>query len=508
MKKTSCCLALINGACGLELSTFHNGGLRHYEGNIVFLYGDETADRNLPLSRKEMALVRERREEDCDFLLCFDRLPYRLYLLSFDSEKAAAEVQEGLRRSAMKLLKKFEADRVEEIAVCGEGTLPEEVAALLEGLTLADYSFDRYKSKDPYHLQKVAVDKVYFKAEELEAMQRLWNRIYWCREWVNLPVQDLNAPAFAEELAAIAAEHGGDVKCTVMDKKKIEALRMGGLLAVNRGSVDEPRFVVLEYDGVKGSEKGVKGSERTNVQEGPICLVGKGVMYDTGGLNIKPGDYMQEMKSDMAGAATMASVVFAAADNRLPVHVVALLPLTDSRPGFNAYAADDILTMYDGTTVEVVNTDAEGRLILADAIAYAVKNYNPRVIIDAATLTGAAVRAISTFGIAAMEQNGRKELEMLKVVGEQVYERLVEFPMWKEYDELIKSDYADLRNSGNTPQAGTITAGKFLAHFAGEVPFVHLDIAGVAYFTKAQHCWKAGASGYGVRLLYAYLQMQ
>ena len=509
---------------------------KDYEGNIVFLYGDETAERSLPLGKKEVALVKERREECRDFIVSFDRLPYRLYVVSFDSEKAASEVQEGLRRKAMELLKRLETDKVAEIAVCGEGTLPEEMAALLEGLSLADYSFDRYKGKEPWHLEKATVDSVYFKAGELEAMQRLWNRIYWCREWVNLPVQDLNAEAFADELAAIAADLEG-VTCTVMDKRQIESLRMGGLLAVNRGSVDEPRFVVLEYDGVKGSEKGVKRSEKTNVQEGPIdgeegvqghtpqslrdsspnlgeqfcgpiCLVGKGVMYDTGGLNIKPEDYMQEMKSDMAGAATMASVLFAAADNRLPVHLVALLPLTDSRPGGNAYAADDILTMYDGTTVEVVNTDAEGRLILADAIAYAVKNYHPRVVIDAATLTGAAVRAISTFGIAAMEQNGRKELEMLKLVGEQVYERLVEFPMWKEYDELIKSEYADLRNCGTTPQAGTITAGKFLAHFAKETPYVHLDIAGVAYFSKGQHCWKAGASGYGVRLLYAYLQMQ
>lgn len=478
----------------------------HFEGNMIFLYGDETAERTLPLGKREVALLKERRAEGKDFILAFDRLPYRLYVLSFDSERPAPEVQEGLRRNAMKLLGKFEADQVKTVALCGAGTLPEEVAALLEGLTLADYSFDRYKSKEPYHLEQVMVDAVYFKKDELEAMQRLWNRIYWCREWVNLPVQDLNAPRFAEELESIAADLEG-VKCTVMDKRQIESLRMGGLLAVNRGSVDEPRFVVVEYDG--SDECGVMSDEEIGIRdEGPICLVGKGVMYDTGGLNIKPEDYMQEMKSDMAGAATMASVVFAAADNRLPVHVVALLPLTDSRPGGNAYAADDILTMYDGTTVEVVNTDAEGRLILADAIAYAVKNYHPRVIIDAATLTGAAVRAISTFGIAAMEQNGRRELEMLKVVGEQVYERLVEFPMWKEYEELIKSDYADLRNCGNTPQAGTITAGKFLAHFAKETPYVHLDIAGVAYFTKGQHCWRCGASGYGVRLLYAYLQMQ
>ncbi len=217
---------------------------------------------------------------------------------------------------------------------------------------------------------------------------------------------------------------------------------------------------------------------------------------------------MCEMKSDMAGAATMASVLFAAADNKLPVHIVALLPLTDSRLNGNAYAPDDILTMYDGTTVEVNNTDAEGRLILADAIAYAAKNYNPSVIIDAATLTGAAVRAISTFGIAAMQQNADGPMTMLKLVGNQVYERLVEFPMWREYDEMVKGELADLRNSTRSPQAGTITAGKFLAHFAGKVPFVHLDIAGVAYFSKPQQYYRIGGSGYGIRLLYAFLQMQ
>jgi leucyl aminopeptidase len=231
-------------------------------------------------------------------------------------------------------------------------------------------------------------------------------------------------------------------------------------------------------------------------------------MFDTGGLNIKPGSYMEEMKSDMAGAATMASVLFAAADNQLPVHLVALLPMTDNRPGYNALTPDDILTMYDGSTVEVVNTDAEGRLILADAIAYAQKNYDPALIITAATLTGAAVRAISTFGIAAMQVNADNPYTLLSLVGKQVYERLVEFPMWDEYDEMIKSKVADLRNSTASPQAGTITAGKFLAHFAHGTPFIHLDIAGVAYFSKPQHYYRFGASGYGIRLLYAFLQMQ
>lgn len=463
---------------------------KEYAGDLVFLYGDEGAERSLPLSRKELDVVKSRRATERHFVMVFDRLPYHLYFVSFNSEKPAAEAQEQLRRSAAEVLGKMKEWRPESAAVTAVGTLPEEVAAFVEGMTLADYSFDRYRNKDVWHLKRLDIDSMFIKPAELEAAQRLWNRIFWCREWVNMPVQDLNAASFADELAAVASDLEG-VTCTVMDKRQIESLRMGGLLAVNRGSVDEPRFVVLEY----------KGSD-----DKPVALVGKGVMYDTGGLNIKPEDYMTEMKSDMAGAATMASVLFAAADNRLPVHLLVFLPLTDNRPGFNAYAADDILTMYDGTTVEVVNTDAEGRLILADAIAYAVKNYQPRLVIDAATLTGAAVRAIGTFGIAAMQTSADNELSMLKLLGEQVGERIVEFPMWDDYDDLLKSEVADLRNCGTVPQAGAITAGKFLAHFS-TTPYVHLDIAGVAFFSKAQHYYGPGASGFGIRLLYAFLQM-
>ena len=484
------------------IHTLQSINAKEYQGDLLLLYGDDAAARALPLGKKEIEILDTRRAEKKDQLLVFDRLPYHLYILSFDSEQPSPQCQEHLRRKAMDLLALLEANHVASLAVTGEGVLPEEIEAVVEGLTLADYSFDRYRSKEPYHLQTLVVDNVYLKPDELDADRRLWNRIHWCREWVNLPVQDLNAPAFADELESIARDLQG-VTCSVMDKKQIESLRMGGLLAVNRGSVDEPRLVVLEYNGLKHPASNIK-----HPASSPICLVGKGIMYDTGGLNIKPDDYMQEMKSDMAGAATMASVLFAAADNQLPVHLVAILPLTDNRPGFNAYAADDILTMYDGTTVEVVNTDAEGRLILADAIAYAVANYNPSLIIDAATLTGAAVRAISTFGIAAMHKNADNPFTLLSLVGNQVYERLVQFPMWDEYDKLIESDVADLRNCGTTPQAGTITAGKFLAHFAKETPYIHLDIAGVAYFTKPQHYYRTGASAYGIRLLYAFLQMQ
>ena len=464
---------------------------KDYEGNLVFLYGNEVADRNLPLSKKELEYLKARREKDADSIVVFDRLPYRFFFVNFDSERLPGESQERLRRSADKVVAQLRSEKQTSLALTGEGVIPEEVVAFAEGLFLADYTFDVYKTEKPSHLAIVSIDESFLSAEELERNVNLWQCIQQCREWVNTPVADLNAESIAADLEKRSSQLG--VKCTVFNKKKIQSLRMGGLLAVNKGSVDEPRFVVLEY------------TPDNAVNSKPLALVGKGVMYDTGGLNIKPEDYMQEMKSDMAGAATMASVIFAAAANNLPVHIVALLPLTDSRPGFNAYAADDVLRMYDGTTVEVVNTDAEGRIILADAIAYAVDKYQPELLIDAATLTGAAVRAIGTFGIAAMQQGADNAFNLLRIVGNQVYERLVEFPFWPEYDELIKSEVADLKNCG-IAQAGAITAGKFLSHFARKIPYIHLDIAGVAFFSKKQEYYTHGASGYGIRLLYAFLQ--
>lgn len=416
---------------------------------------------------------------------------HRTYSVNYDNTSEQGERDETLRRAAAELCRQIRVEKHKLLQLNTAGLDAEPILAFVEGLQLADYSFDRYKSKTPHHITQLNIVSRKLKAAQLAPYRNLWNRIFWCREWINLPVADLNAERFADELQAVANDL--KVQCKVYDKKEIEKLAMGGLLAVNRGSVDEPRLVVLEYDGTHGR------------QPIPMALVGKGIMYDTGGLNIKPDDYMQEMKSDMAGAATMASVVFAAADNQLPIHLVAVLPLTDNRPGFNAYAADDILTMYDGTTVEVINTDAEGRLILADALAYAVKQFNPSLLIDAATLTGAAVRAISTYGIAAVQQNAEVEMQQLKKVGECVHQRIAELPFWKEYDELIHSEVADIKNCGPA-QAGTITAGKFLAHFVKKTPYIHLDIAGVAYFTKAQAPYGPGASGYGVRLLYDFIQ--
>lgn len=462
--------------------------------NTIFLLGDEVPAKALPLKKEEIAYISSRREEDKSSLIelnhyAKDGSCATIYVQNFDSSLAESESHERLRKAACTIQERLSGRKLKKVSVSGEGLIPEEMNAFLEGLVLSNYRFDKYKAKKDVLLEEVLVDDRFFKEYELQASINQWHRIEQCRDWVNEPVMALNAERYAEILKKEGEAAG--VKVTVLGQSQIEALKMGGLLAVNKGSVDEARFVVMEY------------KPKQAINERPIALVGKGIMYDTGGLNIKPDDYMREMKSDMAGSATMAATILAAADNHLPVHIMAFLPMTDNRPGGNAYAADDILTMFDGTTVEVVNTDAEGRLILADAIAYA-NQYNPELIIDAATLTGAAVRAIGTYGIAAMHQDAANAFNLLRIVGDNVYERIAEFPFWKEYDELIKSEVADIKNCG-IAQAGCITAGKFLAHFAKH-PYIHLDIAGVAYYEKKESFYGVGASGFGVRLLYAFLQ--
>jgi leucyl aminopeptidase len=269
---------------------------------------------------------------------------------------------------------------------------------------------------------------------------------------------------------------------------------MGGLLAVNRGSLDPPTFSILTW----------KPENARNKK--PFVLVGKGVVYDTGGLSLKPTlDSMDYMKCDMAGAAAVAATLYALAGNKVPVYVVGLIPSTDNRPDGNAYVPGDVIRMFNGSTVEVLNTDAEGRMILADALAWSDR-YKPRLVINVATLTGAAHAAIGKYGIVSMGNAGKAEMEKLRESGDRVAERIAEFPFWSDYDELLKSDVADLKNIGGK-YAGAITAGKFLEHFT-KSPFIHLDIAGPA-FNKTKDSYRGkGGSGIAVRLLYDFLKKQ
>lgn len=366
------------------------------------------------------------------------------------------------------------------------------VYPLIEGFLLASYQFLHYfkdREQKAFALEALLVDEG-LEAERVLELHHISDMVSWARDMVNEPVSFLNAEQFAAEIEKLGKTAG--FKATVLEKTQIESLKMGGLLAVNQGSIDPPTFSILEY------------KPKKPINKKPYVFVGKGVVYDTGGLSLKPTpNSMDVMKSDMAGAACVVGALGLIALQELPVHVVALVPATDNRPGLNAYAPGDVVTMYDGTTVEVLNTDAEGRMILADALAYAEK-FKPELVIDAATLTGAALRAIGEHAAIAMGNAENDTFTRLEEAGVATHERVVRFPFWPEYMEEMKSTIADLKNLGG-PNAGMITAGKFLEHFV-KAPYIHMDIAGPAWLDRNSSYRPKGGTGYGVRLLYQFIK--
>lgn len=364
--------------------------------------------------------------------------------------------------------------------------------ACAEGIALSNYQFIHYrKHAESEKNQLCEIDfTAKISSETIDELSATIAAVYWARDLVNEPVSYLTATKLAEAIEAKGKEANFSV--TILEKSKIEALKMGGLLAVNKGSIEPPTFTIIEYKPKNAHNKK------------PIVLVGKGVVYDTGGLSLKPtAGSMDSMKSDMAGAACMAGTIYAAAKMGLNVHLIGLIPATDNRPGLNAYAPGDIIKMYDGTTVEVLNTDAEGRMILADALAYSDK-FKPELVIDAATLTGAAVRAIGQKASCVMGNADKKYFQLLDEAGMDTYERVVQLPFWDDYFDEMKSKIADLNNLGGG-MAGMITAGKFLEHFV-KAPYIHMDIAGPAYLEKPQDYRGLGGTGTGIRLLINFLK--
>ena len=377
-----------------------------------------------------------------------------------------------------------------QVSLLLENGSADEAYALLEGLLLSSYRFTQHFSKPETAKFTEVVVKASLSPAQLTELENIAKAVFKTRDLVNTPVSHLNAEQLAQAVVEMGKEANFNVK--VLEETQIETLKMGGLLAVNKGSIDPPTFTIAEY----------KPKNAKNKQ--PIVLVGKGVVYDTGGLSLKPTPgSMDTMKGDMAGAATMAAVVYLAALQKLPVHIVALLPATDNRPGGNAYAPGDVITMFDGTTVEVLNTDAEGRMILADALSYS-KKFDPALVIDAATLTGAALRAIGTEASIIMGNASDQIFDQLEQSGHAVHERVVRFPFWDDYKKHMKSKIADLKNIGG-PNAGMISAGKFLEHFVS-APYIHMDIAGPAWLDAPENYKGDGGTGAGVRLLYHFLK--
>jgi len=465
-----------------------------HDDNLVLLTADVKNIGTDYLSKEEIeyaaVVVKDQKKET----VLFDRLGKWMIVQVIKEEKCGHKRVENCRKAGDLLasrLNELKAKSVVVVDVDGKGL---ETLALVEGMALGSYQFLKYKSEKERKekentLASVGILSKVIKDGQIDRLNIITGAVLRCRDLVNEPVSHLTATVLSNEFRKMGEEAG--IKVEVLNKNKIEALKMGGLLAVNKGSAEPPTFTIMEWKPEKP------------VNKKPIILVGKGVVFDTGGLNLKTGAFMDGMKCDMAGAATMASALYTVARLNLPLHVIALMPATDNRLDATAVAPGDVIRMFDGTTVEVLNTDAEGRLILGDALSYARK-YKPGLVITAATLTGAASRAIGRYGVVAMEKEATEEMTKLKASGDQVYERVAEFPFWDEYGELIKSDVADIKNIGGI-DAGMITAGKFLAHFT-DYPFIHLDIAGPAWIEKKDSYRTAGGTGFGVRLLVEFLE--
>ncbi len=460
--------------------------------SVVLITGEDNIPSWLKLSKpeREYALRKIRNKEEYVHINSYLK---HTYIIRTKTTTNLSKAREELRKTAFGMRKLIRSNNHSELVIASDNAFSGATIDFTEGLILSMYSFDRYKTKkdiEPeckYPAKLLLCDSI--NAHDVKWLDEITDAVYFVRDMINTPVNFLNAVSLADEIKKKGELAGFSVE--VLNKGKIEALKMGGLLAVNKGSVDPPVFCILEW----------KPEKRLNLR--PLVLVGKGIVYDTGGLNIKTGDHMHNMKGDMAGAAAVTGVLYTAAKTGIPLHVIGLIPATDNRPGGNAYTQGDIITMHNRMTVEIGNTDAEGRLILADAISYASR-YKPELIIDIATLTGSAAMTFGNQAIAMMGNAERKYFELLEESGYEVYERVAKLPFWEEYGEMIKSEIADIKNIGGR-EAGAITAGKFLERFT-EYPFIHLDIAGTGSLKKDDFYRLKDGPGSGLRLLSDFLK--
>jgi len=408
---------------------------------------------------------------------------------------------EKLRRATATAAKKGKALKVSSIAIDMPDLsviLPdsiEEIAiALSEASILSIYKYDKYisKEKNGKTLSVISfVSNSHYSKEILRGIQTgqiIADATIHARDLTNAPGSEIYPETLANDAKQLGRQLGFTV--SVFDKKKIQQLGMGGVIGVSKGSSKDPRFITLEYG-------------KSYKKKGTIVLVGKGVTFDTGGISIKPSAGMAEMKMDMGGAAAVIGTFHAIARLKLKKHIVGLIPSVENMLSGDAVKPGDIIRHYNGKTSEVDNTDAEGRLILADALSYAAM-FKPELVIDLATLTGAVVVALGHYA-SGMMGNDQDSMDALAVAGDKTYDRVWQLPMYDEYEKLIKSDVADVKNVGGR-WAGSITAGWFLKKFIGDYKWVHLDIAGTAIQEENQDYIPRGGSGAGVRLLVEFLR--
>ena len=411
---------------------------------------------------------------------------------------------EALRRCAGSVVRRSAEKRVKSVAIF----LPSlrgmrstsSAQALAEGAILGSYRCDRYRATDSDGPGKVAsLDLCYDRLSNARATRAsaatgviLAESQNVARELSDAPANSLPPAALASEARKVARAVG--LKSRVMDVAELRRRKMGGLLAVGQGSSNTPRLVVLEHNAP------AKGKRPRDT----VCLVGKGITFDSGGISIKPAANMGDMKHDMGGAAAVVGALRAAALLRLPLHVVGVIAAAENMPSGTAYRPGDILRSMSGKTIEILNTDAEGRVVLADALHYAREEFQPKAMLDLATLTGACMIALGPWATGVFGNNDRL-VEAVRKAGDSAGERAWPMPLLQEHKEVMRSQIADLKNTGGR-EGGASTAAGFLSAFVGETPWVHLDIAGTAWTSKAGPYQAKGATGVGVRLLVELLR--
>jgi len=373
----------------------------------------------------------------------------------------------------------------------GDGEDGKSGSAVMEGFILGRFEIKDYKTGDDLEPDKLKEVTFYGAGQkQVEILKKavengriIAEGVVLVRRLASMPANSLPPEKFASEARKLAAQN--KIKISILNERQIRAEKMGALLAVAQGSAQPPRFVVMQYKGGKASQK-------------PVVVVGKGVTFDSGGISLKPVLDMHKMKGDMQGGAIILGTMVTAARLGLPLNVVGLIPLAENMPSSTALKPGDIVKSRKGKTIEIISTDAEGRLILADALDYANK-FKPQAVIDVATLTGGALY-ITGYSGAPVMSNNKKLMDAIRAASENTAERVWEMPLWDDFHELIKSPIADIKNSGGRP-AATMTAGAFLENFVGDWPWAHIDVASVDDELKGKPYIPVGASGVGMRLL-------
>jgi leucyl aminopeptidase len=476
--------------------------LTHCEGEVLSKQDATPLDRALKGALTKLVQSKEFEGKANEVLLYHTQgtVPAQRLVLAGLGKKKEITL-ETIRQAMGSAAKRARQAKVGSYAITLPATAPEgtswmEVAqAMVEGAILGSYQFTVYRSEatsgQDVAEMKILVPQKRQLRQVMEGIRRgvaTAEATVFVRDLCNHPSNVLTPTRVAEEAKALAKAEG--IALRIIEQKEMERLGMGALLGVARGSQEPPKFIVLEYNGSR------KKDER------PVVLVGKTITFDTGGISLKPAENMEHMKADMTGGAEVLASIRAAARLKLPLRLISILPVAENMPGGRAMKPGDIVTTLSGKTVEVQNTDAEGRLILADGLAYAMR-YKPAALIDIATLTGACVVALGQFAI-GMFGTDRALKEQVRRSGQKTGERVWEMPLWEEYFEQLKSDVADMRNIGGRG-GGMITAALFLSKFIGDCPWVHLDIASTDWSERERAYVPKGPTAIGTRLLVQYL---